>query len=259
MKKILLIFIGIVFFVLIVLVLSQYKQKTTLKTMSSPSTPTLPDPIIATMEEITYNDQVFHFSWTKIQDLSRLSLFSNLQDKLSTQELIEKFKCKVLVNGGFYDQQGDHIGWLISQRRTVSKPVKSDLFNGYLSLKNNQIFIDELRPTSWVDFGLQTGPLLIANNAPLILKIKDDESKRRIVAAKTKDNQLIFLAVVGQDSLFSGPMLADTPAIVIKIAQKINQEFISAINLDGGSASAFYTSDIYIKEFSFIASYFCLY
>ncbi len=256
MKKILLIFIGIVFFALIVLVLSQYKQKATLKTISSP--PASPDPILATMEEITYNDKLFHFSWTKIQDLSRLSLFPNFQDKLSTQELIEKFKCKVLVNGGFYDQQGDPIGWLISQRRTISQPVKSDLLNGYLSLKNNQIFIDSTRPTSWVDFGLQTGPLLIANNAPLILKIKDDESKRRIVAAKTNDNQLIFLAIVGQDSLFSGPMLADTPAITAAIANQINANFTSAINLDGGSASAFYTEDIYIKEFSFIGSYFCL-
>jgi len=257
MKKILLIFIGIVFFVLILLAFSQYKQKTILKTMSLPSAS--PDPIITTMEEVTYNDQLFHFSWTKIPDLSHLSLYPNFQDKLSTQELIEKFKCKVLVNGGFYDQESSPIGWLISQRRTISQPVKSDLLNGYLSLKNNQIFIDELRPTHWVDFGLQTGPLLIFDSKPLVLKIKDDESKRRIVAAKTNDNQLIFLAIVGQDSLFSGPMLADTPAITAKIAGKINASFISAVNLDGGSASAFYTQDIHIKEFSFIASYFCLY
>jgi len=258
MKKILLIFIGIVFFVLAILVFSQYQQKTALETMSLPSSQVSPEPEIEKMQEIIFNNKVFHFSWTKIPDLSRLNLFSNLQDKLSTQELIDKYKCNVLVNGGFYDQEGSHIGWLISQRRTVSQPVKSDLFNGYLSLKNSQIFIDSTRPTSWVDFGLQTGPLLISNNAPLILKIKEDESKRRLVAVKTKDNQLIFLVIVGQDSLFSGPLLTNTPALVAQIANQINEDFTTAVNLDGGSASAFYADDIYIKEFSFIGSYFCL-
>ena len=216
------------------------------------------------MEEITNDGQIFHFAWVKIENLVDLDLYPNFESQLSSQDLIDQDNCNILVNGGFYGQDNLPIGWFISQNQLISQPVKSTLFNGYLSLPaqagltDNQLSIDAIRPGHQVKFGLQSGPLLVFDYQQLLLKIKDDEPRRRLIAAQTGDNNLIFLVIVGQESLFTGPLLAQTPAIVMTIAEKIGENFIAALNLDGGSASAFYTPDIHIEEFTWIGSYFCL-
>jgi len=223
-----------------------------------PSSPSSPAPVIDTLDKITYQDQVFHFAWVKLDDLTNLHLYPNFQAQSSTQELINQKNCSILINGGFYGQDDQPIGWLVSQGQLISQPVKSRLLNGYLSLINGQATISPVRPQTPVTLGLQSGPLLVFDQKPLILKIKDDQSRRRLIAGQTNNNELIFLAIVGPDSLFTGPLLADTPAAVMAIAEKIGETLTTAFNLDGGSASAFYTSDIYLEEFSWIASYFCL-
>jgi exopolysaccharide biosynthesis protein len=217
-----------------------------------------PPPIINTMATVEYADQLFHFSWVKIDQPQNLDIYPNFQAKSSTQELINQQNCSILVNGGFYGQDDHPIGWLVSQGNLVSQPVKSRLLNGYLSLINDQVSISAIRPQTAVTLGLQSGPLLVFDQKPLILKIKDDQARRRLIAAQTNNHQLIFLVIVGSDSLFTGPLLADTPAVVTAIGGKIGESLTAALNLDGGSASVFYTPGIYLEEFSWIGSYFCL-
>jgi len=217
-----------------------------------------PPPVIDTMTPVKYGDQLFHFSWVKIDQPQNLNLYSNLPNQSSTQELISQKNCSVLINGGFYSQDDQLIGWLVNQGQLLSQPVKSRLLNGYFSFINNQVAIQAIRPQGEVTLGLQSGPLLVFDNKPLTLKIKDDEPRRRLIAAQTLEGDLIFFVIVGSNSLFTGPLLADTPTVLKAIARQIGENLTAALNLDGGSASVFYTPEIYLEEFSWIGSYFCL-
>ena len=199
---------------------------------------------------ITVNQQTYSFAYVIINDLSRLKLFSNHAAKLSSQELINQYSCQILVNGNFYDESDQPLGWLVSGGQELSPVIKSALFNGFLSFSSSKVEISNLTSVSPINFGLQSGPLLILDQKILSLKINNDEPRRRVIAVLTINNQLVFLVI-------NSPLLADAPAVVSAIGRKINQPFASAINLDGGSASAFYTPEVFLKEHSYIGSFFC--
>ncbi len=219
-----------------------------------------PNQSISTLEKlnpIMFGVTTYYYTSVLLSDLKDLQLLPNFKLKLSSTELVKKHNCSTLVNGGFYSKDYQPLGWLVSDTKQISKPISSLLFNGYLSIKNHQPSITTFPPEN-VLLGLQTGPLLIQNREPLPLKIKDDQHRRRLVAAVTSDKQLLFLAITQNDSLFQGPLLADTPQIVRAIAAKLNHTIVHAINLDGGSASTFYNSKLHLQEFSPIGSFFCL-
>ena len=211
--------------------------------LSSPSP--APSPQLIT---ITVNQQAYSYVYATIDDLSSLKLFSNHSQKLSSQELINQYSCQILVNGNFYDEFDRPLGWLVSDGRELSPVIKSALFNGFLSFSTSKVEISASPPSVSVNFGLQSGPLLILDQKILPLKINNDESRRRVVAALTANNQLVFLVI-------NSPLLADAPGVVSAIGRQINLPFVVAINLDGGSASAFYSPEVFLKEYSYIGSF----
>lgn len=218
--------------------------------------PSASQSVINSMEKIEHNGQIYYFSYKKINNLNNLHLYSNFDKKSSSQDLIKENQCLSLFNAGFYSQDDQPLGWFVSDYQEISPFVKSSLFNGFISF-TNKLSITAVHPKTTSRFGLQSGPLLIFNNKPLILKIINDEPRRRLIAIQTPNHELIFLVLIGADSLFSGPLLADTPIIVSAISKQIKQDFTAALNLDGGSASTFYTTNLHLEEFSYIGSYFC--
>lgn len=214
------------------------------------SAPPSPSPNLAQLGE-------YRYAWIKITDLSRLTLLPNYETQASSEELIKINHCQVLVNANFYDENDRPLGWLVSQGETLSKPITSSLFNGYFSLSGSKAAIAPSVPEGKVDLGLQSGPLLISDSSPLLLKINNDQPRRRVVAALNDQNELIFLVLIGIDSLYSGPLLADTPRFVVAVSQAINQNLVAALNLDGGSASAFHTPETHLNEYTYIGSFFC--
>ncbi|HCQ92441.1 TPA: hypothetical protein DIU13_00490 [Candidatus Beckwithbacteria bacterium] len=218
--------------------------------------PQTPEVVLATMDTFFFEDQTFHYAVLAVDDPASLKLFPNHQAKAESADLIST--CSGLVSGGFYDLNGEPIGWLVAEGRQASPPVLSDFLNGYLSLNQGQVSLSNVRPQGAVDWGLQSGPPLIANGLPLPLRIKNDEPRRRVVAATTLQGQLVFLALVGEDSAFTGPLLAETPRLLVNLAETLGLSFTTALNLDGGSASTFYNQQTHLEEFSLIGSYFCL-
>ena len=199
----------------------------------------------------------YRYAWVKITDLSRLTLLPNHDAQTSSEDLANKYHCQVLVNGNFYDKQNKPLGWLVSEGKTLAKPITSSLFNGFLSLSPSKVEISPLVPQGLVNLGLQSGPLLILDSQPLLLKISNDQPRRRVIVALNNQKELIFLVLTGTDSLYSGPLLADTPQLVAAIGQALNQNLVTALNLDGGSASAFHTDTIHLSEYAYIGSFFC--
>jgi len=234
------------------------QQSTSLPPVSPSPSPVSTPSILDQLDTITYNHQTFHYSLVTIDQLDNLSLLPNYDLQIPSQDLINTHNCKVLVNAGFYDKQNQPLGWLVSNGQTISSPIKSSLFNGFLYLSSQKPAITSDLPTDSVDFGLQSGPLLMQNSKTLPLNINNDQPRRRVIAALSGNNQLIFIVLVSEDSLLSGPLLADTPAIISNLSQKLEINLTSAINLDGGSASSFFTPDLHLKEYSPIGSFFCL-
>ncbi len=216
-----------------------------------------PPPVLDQLEEIIFQGQTYHYAWVKITDLSRLTLLPNHEAQLSSENLAKKYHCQVLVNGNFYDENDRPLGWLVSQGQTLSKPITSSLFNGFFSLSASQAAISLSVPPGIVDLGLQSGPLLILDSKPQLLKINNDQPRRRVIVAINNQNELIFLVITGADSIYSGPLLADTPNLVAALGQAINQNLVAALNLDGGSASTFHTPTVHLNEYAYIGSFFC--
>lgn len=202
------------------------------------------------LESISFNQQIYSYAYIMIEDLSRIHLLANYSEKLPSQDLMKRYGCQILVNGNFYDKSDRPLGWLVSNGQVLSQPIKSALFNGFLSISDSIAEINYVLRTDPVDIGLQSGPLLILDSKPLLLKINQDEPRRRIVAAININQQLMFLAV-------NSVLLADTPAVISAIGRQVSQPVLAAINLDGGSASAFITPQFQLKEYSYIGSFFC--
>ncbi len=86
-----------------------------------------------------------------------------------------------------------------------------------------------------------------------IIRIQNDELTRRMLVARSGD-QWYFLAITDQDNTFNGPLLSDVPKILGKVPIVIDE----ALNLDGGSASAFYSAHgARLGELTPIGSFFC--
>lgn len=211
------------------------------------------------MEKFIFKGQKYRYAFINPAKLESIELIPNHQERLYTPELVNLYSCAGLVNGGFYGKDYAPIGWLISRGQEVSKPVNSDLLNGFVAVgTNGQVSIDSIRPAFNVREGVQSGPMLIDNTKPLGLKIRNDESRRRMVAALSEQGELSFWVVTGDESFFSGPLLADMPELMVELSKQAEIKLSQAINLDGGSASAFVSDKVTIREISSVGNFFCL-
>ena len=197
--------------------------------------------------------------WLRVDGPASLSLLANFQEGLEPEESQEKYGCQGLVNGGFYQEDGSPIGLFVSEGIQSSKEISSSTFNGFISLSDErEINISSTAPFGDVIFALQTGPVLMEERNISTLQLKRDEPARRIVAALTEEGDLYFLALYDLDSLFQGPQLTDLPGIILDFSKETGIQFSEAINLDGGTASAFYTEEMTLSPLSPVGSYFCV-
>ncbi len=207
---------------------------------------------------VNYQDTIYNYRLEFVKDPTRLQLYPNFSDHDFAHELYSERNCRLLVNGGFYDKKNNPIGWFVSESQHQSDPVKNPTFDGYImKLSDNTISISIYLPEETPQWGLQTGPLLIHNSQVLTLTIRNDTPERRTVVGITEDNKVFFLVVVDSNLETAGPYLAELPKVIETIFQQESIRVVQALNLDGGSASAFITENIVVKEYSAIGSYFC--
>ena len=269
MKKYLILFL---FFLGMGAVLWSLNSLFNLTLPSAPSASLMPDfsplpeiidesPYLSTlksMKEIEVGGEGYRFSWVKVSDVSKLQLFSNLETKKAAKTLREEKDCRFLVNASYYGRDYQPLGWLVSQGEVIYQKTKSELMNGFLSLKDNKAYLGVIFPKGEVRIGLQSGPLLVEKDRALSLKIRNDERARRIVVGLNKKEELLFMVFAAQNSITSGPLLSELPEVVVSAGRNIGHEIEVAVNLDGGAASAFLSEKVELDEISIIGSYFCL-
>jgi len=210
-------------------------------------------------QEIRIEDRIYRTYWEIIENIEVLYLLPNFSKRITSKETVDKEDCELLVNGGFYDENSKPIGLFISERERISDYQKNSLFNGIVSVNLFAIpRISRETPKDDLVFALQTGPIVFENGNPTEIELSRDKMARRVIAATTGENKLVFIVIYNPESVFDGPLLAELPQVVSEISEKNKLNIADAINLDGGSASTFISNSVTLTEISPVGSFFCL-
>ncbi len=218
-----------------------------------------PTPKKSTVKTVNAADNNYAYAFFTVTDPENLSLIPNFSHPEDAESLMTENGCGSVINGGFYDTANKPIGYFKIGGNVYGPHADSELVNGYLwAQASTPAVISTNLPNADYRFALQTGPILMFDGTVQPLTIRNDAPARRMVAARSMDNRLLFMAIYDENSLFEGPLLTDMPGVIQAISEKENLHIADAINLDGGSASAFYSADTKLSELTSVGSLFCL-
>ncbi len=203
-------------------------------------------------------DNKYHHAIIKTDKHSMLEVFSNLDEKLTSKKAKENHKCDALVSGGFYTKDDTHIGLFISRGEMLKDKISSNTFNGYLSISEQSDVTISKDPIKKSYFSFQTGPLLMLNKINQIINPSNQDGARRLIALISHSNQAHFVVIYNKNSPLKGPKLSELTNLLSAIEDLENLDIKDAINLDGGSHSAFLSTDATLTELSPIGSYICI-
>lgn len=206
--------------------------------------------------ELGYNDSKLRVVWAEVEDPSKLSLHLNLEEKKTAVTASAELGCKVLVSGGFYNKEGKPIGLFVSNSKMLSNWQENSLFNGVFGVTKDGKPKVNARGGNLVD-AVQSGPVFVQDGVSRELNIKNDEPERRVVGVVTSEEKLVFLSFYNPASYYLGPNLEDVAGLLKSFEKETGIKIRDAINLDGGTASAFYTEGVSLTELRPVGSYFC--
>lgn len=208
--------------------------------------------------DLPYNKATYRVNWAHIPVPRNIFIGTNLDEKKTAKSVYDENQCQALINGGFYTQNNDYIGLLYVDSKKLSNESQDSFFNGVFYItKSGDVGIGSGVPLAQIKYALQSGPILVRYQAYQKLRINNDEHKRRMVVAITPKEEVLFLTIYDPLSGYLGPKLAEVPDILKKFAEIKDISLLDALNLDGGSASALYTSGVSLGEITHIGSYLC--
>ncbi len=141
------------------------------------------------------------------------------------------------VNGGYFDPQDAPVGLLVSAGKTISPLSRAKLLSGVLFAEKDSVEIvraAHFKMNRAVAEAVQCGPLLVERGEP-VPGLNDTRSARRT-----------FAAIDGRKSAAlgycSGVSLAEMARVLCLTNIAGEVKFARALNLDGGSSSAFWVA-----------------
>jgi uncharacterized protein YigE (DUF2233 family) len=220
-----------------------------------------PNPIPSPTPEIVKKvGNLFSYGLFRFFPDQKIQLIDNYSSQNSFATIISDYNCVNAINGGFYDTNNLPLGWINVQGKQISHRIKSSLVNGFIyEEKSGKIGIEYEWPGNQVGWGLQTGPILISKGHSVDLKLRSDKPARRSVCVVDKFGMSSWVVVHGASSVFDGPELDKLPDLINEIGKMENIEIYNAINLDGGSASAFKNGAKILNEFNSVGSVICVF
>ena len=208
-------------------------------------------------KELKLNSKVT-VNWYLVGDEKKIFLYPN-SEKLTSKEFFEKEDCSFLSSAGYYKSDFSPTGLLISEYKEVSPFVNSTLSNAVFSVNDFETpRITSMVPRDRLRLALQVGPLLKENGVKQSLKPKNNEEAKRVVLGVTGENKAVFMVFFNPNSVYQGPLLKDLPDLVNEFEKETGIILADAMNLDGGTAAAFLTSETNFPEASFVGSFFCI-
>lgn len=257
MKKIALILLAAFIFVGIYLGLSKWQAPA--KVAVSPSPEVLGVPTSEKGIEIETGGRKFLAFYLSVPDASDITLIPNFDQAKTASDLFDSQKCGAVVSGGFYTPGGSPTGLFVSEGETLKKYTSSSLLNGLYSINDFETpRISKGVPRDHLRVALQAGPVLIENSFTQNLNLIRDEEARRVVVGVTGENKTVFIVFYNPESAFMGPKLDDMPEALELFGEKTGIGLADAMNLDGGTASAFYTPEVKLPEVTPVGNFFCV-
>jgi exopolysaccharide biosynthesis protein len=150
-------------------------------------------------------------------------------------EMMRNEKCLAGVNGGYFDENFAPLGLRIVNGQMLAPLRRARLITGVLAAPPRGVQIVRSREFSGragVTAAIQCGPFLVDRGQP-ISGLNDSHLARRTFAATTSSSR----ALVG---VCSGVSLADLAKILALTSLAEDLKIERALNLDGGSSSAFW-------------------
>jgi hypothetical protein len=158
-------------------------------------------------------------------------------DAQSLGAAMKREKCVCGVNGGYFDTEFKPIGLRVADGTTFSPSRRARLITGILLQSDRGIDVvrvSEFSRTKKIIAAIQSGPFLI-EGSKRIRGLNDSQLARRTFAGLAT-NDLAFLGGCSDVSLAElANILATTPIVADSKTRR-------AMNLDGGSSSAFWFS-----------------
>lgn len=275
MKKIISFFVFAALIVIILFMIYSSARQVVHKLASPlPTTPVIPTEIVPTKtpaKEFKLDGKTYQFYFHKIEKKETLSLIPNFQNAIFSLQIMKNNNCTFGINGGFYKKEGGSLGLFYTDQKLYGTKIQSTTFNGILGgKKDGTLFIMSSMDfpvysdysASVYQFLLQSGPLIFLKNALQPNYIEEDYSRRSLIA-KTVGGDFYLFSIFEKDNAFNGPRLKDlrgiflTPEFIGKIPDFSGTSFELILNLDGGSASAFYDKNVQVEEFNPIGSFLC--
>ena len=150
-------------------------------------------------------------------------------------EVMANTKSLAGVNGGYFDPENAPVGLLVSEGRVIAPLRKAKLLSGVLAVSATRV--DIVRATRFVRgdkiiSAVQCGPLLVEQAAP-VAGLDDTRPARRTFASVDGNGR----AALGVSSAVS---LAQLGRILCLTNPGGKLKIVRALNLDGGSSTAFW-------------------
>lgn len=228
-----------------------------------PNETKLPFPSISSPHKIntlnySFNGKRYAASWFIAQS-QNIFLIPNSQQKDTAKDVQVANRCRSLTNAGFYTSDSRPLGLFIADGVILNERQTSSIANGFFWVNDEGVAgITSSAPDEHIRIAVQAGPIIWKNGQSVHLLLTTDELARRIIVATTNSNTLVFLALYDPENNYLGPLLTDVPNHVSIIQDKIGKTFENAINLDGGSASAFLSEETSLQELTLVGSFFCV-
>jgi uncharacterized protein YigE (DUF2233 family) len=156
------------------------------------------------------------------------------EPRVELDELMRREKCLAGVNGGYFDPEYKPIGLLIADGKTIAPLQRARLLTGVLTAAAGKVQIrrvGEFSPKQKIDAAVECGPMIVDLGKP-VHGLEATRGARRTFAAVTTGDR----AVLG----FCSDVTLAELAEILTTALAADFKFQRALNLDGGSSSAFW-------------------
>jgi uncharacterized protein YigE (DUF2233 family) len=164
-----------------------------------------------------------------------LRVFQNEGGTDSLGEMMRHENCLAGVNGGYFDEKFAPLGLRIVNGQMIAPLRRAQLITGVLVASSRGVQIvraREFSPHSRATAAVQCGPFLVDRREP-IRGLNDSRPARRTFAATTSSNRALL-------GVCSGVSLAELSKILGTESFAEDLKIDRALNLDGGSSSAFW-------------------
>jgi exopolysaccharide biosynthesis protein len=175
---------------------------------------------------------LIHFTVTDI----RMEVVANTDGQIrGLRELIETRGGLAGINGGYFEENLDPIGLLISNGRVVHNLQKAKILTGVFYVRNGRPFLARIREfpgAEGVQEAIQCGPFLV-DNGRAVTGLDDNRSAARTFIFSCGSSVWGF-------GICRSVTLKEMGDILTQLTLIPDRHISRALNFDGGSSSTFY-------------------